>query len=275
MVEQPICNRQACRVRVPPPAQMQYDFYSSEEYKKKQSIITKENWRKGIFKFFYKREKRNCKRINCGKIFQVQLSDPKLFCSQTCSAIFNNVKRGAMPEEVKFKIASKLKGRPNPYKGVLRVPREIIVCEMPGCGNIFSNNWRKKRFCSTRCAGTRTTSPKAARGKSGIRPDISDILCFYSRWEANFARILNFLNIKWEFQPKIFKLENQRYTPDFYLPESNTYIEIKNFLSDYSKNRYDGFRKSYPDLRLVLILKEDYLKLQKRFAPLIKTWEYS
>jgi len=148
---------------------------------------------------------------------------------------------------------------------------------MPGCVNTFINKdpWRNKQFCSTKCAGTRITSPKAARGKSGIRSDISAAICFYSRWEANFARILNLLGIKWEFQSKTFDLKFQKYTPDFYLPESSTYVEIKNFLSDYSRKRDEGFRKLYADVKLALILKNDYLKLQERFAPLIKTWEYS
>jgi len=53
------------------------------------------------------------------------------------------------------------------------------------------------------------------------------------------------------------------------------YIEIKNYLSDYSKNRDQQFRELYPKLKLALILKEDYLALQRKFAPQIKEWEYN
>jgi len=256
---------------------MSYDFYNTEEYKRKQSLLTKENWKKGVFKFFYRREKRTCKRTNCGKIFEVQPSDPKLFCSQTCSAIFNNIKRGNMSDKIKLKIAEKLKGRPNPYKGVLRIPRVAMTCEMPGCGTTFINKhpWRPKRFCTIKCAGGRPTSPKAARAKAGIRPDIDPNLYFFSRWEANFARILNLLKIKWVFQPKTFSLKTQKYTPDFYIPKYNNYIEIKNFLSDYSSNRDKEFRSLYPKEKLVLILKEDYLSLQEQFSSHIKNWEFS
>ena len=36
---------------------MTHDFYNTQEYKEKQSTITKENWRKGIFDFHFRREK--------------------------------------------------------------------------------------------------------------------------------------------------------------------------------------------------------------------------
>ena len=122
--------------------------------------------------------------------------------------------------------------------------------------------------------GGMPTSPRAARAKAGIREDLGDIY-FYSRWEANFVRLLNFLDITWEYQPKTFNLMTQNYTPDFYLPQYDLYVEIKNFLSDYSAVRDQKFRQLYPHLKLLLILKENYLKLQDSFAAHIPNWEYS
>ena len=235
------------------------------------------NWQKGVFDFHYKREKRKCRREDCINIFEVPPHDPKVFCSQACAAFFNNKKRGKLSEETKLKIANKLKGRPNPYKGIILVPRLKIVCKM--CGKVFiKERWKKREFCSTVCAGRRPTSPKAAKGKNGIRSDISPHINFYSRWEANFARILNLLNIKWEFQPQTFNLKYQKYTPDFYLPEKKLYIEIKNFLSDYSLKRHQEFKELYSlysNEKLLPILKDDYLELQKQFSPFIKNWEFS
>jgi hypothetical protein len=82
------------------------------------------------------------------------------------------------------------------------------------------------------------------------------------------------LGIKWEYEPRIFDLESQNYTPDFYLPEIDTYVEIKNFLWKYSKIRDRKFRKLYPNIKLKMILKEDYLKLENKYSHLIKNWEY-
>jgi len=83
------------------------------------------------------------------------------------------------------------------------------------------------------------------------------------------------LGIPWKFQYKTFDLIFQNYTPDFFIPEHNTYIEIKNFLSDYSRKRDEAFRKLYPKEQLILILKKDYVKLQEVFAPQIEKWEFS
>lgn len=129
--------------------------------------------------------------------------------------------------------------------------------------------------CSSHFNGSKPTSPKAARAKAGVRHDIDDKTYFFSRWEANYARILNFIGAKWVHQPKRFRLKSQYYTPDFYLPESNKYIEIKNFLSDYSLKRDNEFRELYPELELELILKEDYKKLEEQYAQLIPNWEFS
>ena len=123
--------------------------------------------------------------------------------------------------------------------------------------------------------GGRPTSPRAARAKAGTRRDVSPTIYFFSRWEANYARLLNYLSVQWIHQPKTFQLETQKYTPDFYVPESDTYIEIKNYMSPYSQKRDDEFRKLYPNLKLVVILKEDYLKLQNEYAEEIPSWEFN
>lgn len=253
-------------------------FYDSLEYIARQAVLTRNAWKRGAYKHLLLNiETRECKHPNCSHAFSVPRYDPKTFCSQTCSASFNNQKRARPTLETKKKIAAAVTGLPNVNKGKVSVPR--IEGKCPKCGNIFwSQRWENRRYCSAFCAirdiGSRPTSPRAARAKAGIRPDIDPHMYFFSRWEANFARILNLRGMLWKFQPKRFQLETQKYTPDFYLPESDEYIEIKNFLSDYSKRRDDEFRRCFPKIKLTLILKADYLKLQTSFAPLIKGWEF-
>lgn len=262
---------------------MVYDFYNSKEYKRKQSIIMKENWEKGIFNFHFKREKRKCARKECGRTFEVIRSNPKIYCSNSCAAKVNNVKRGSYSEEVKLKIAKALKGRKNPHSGIgcrKKVARVEVACANPKCKKVFlMERWMNRKFCSNKCAmgviGGKPTSPKAARGKAGIRKDISETIYFYSRWEANIARLFNYLGINWTHQPKIFDLGSQNYTPDFYLPVHNLYIEVKNFLWEYSKIRDEKFRKLYPNANLILLLKKDYLELENKYSKFIKNWEYS
>ena len=51
--------------------------------------------------------------------------------------------------------------------------------------------------------------------------------------ERQFARLLDFYQIEWRYEPTSFDLDwdrdghvVQRFTPDFYLPEFDLYIEI-------------------------------------------------
>lgn len=279
MVEQRFCKAKT-EVRFPLSGSMQKTFYSSLKYRGLQRTISKKNWRLGKYSHLKKQIRKKCSRKGCDNNFLKIPSDPKVFCSSSCAASVSNIGR-CLSQNTKNKIAFALAGRPNGRKGIFLVPRVRQVCANISCEKIFFHErWKKHRkFCSNVCAiksiGSLSTSPRAARAKAGIRADIDSSVYFYSRWEANFARILNFLHIKWVHQPRRFRLKNQVYTPDFYLPELDKYIEIKNFLSDYSQRRDQEFRELYPELKLILILKNDYQNLEKLFASSIKTWEYS
>lgn len=254
-------------------------FYSSEAYRSKQSALTKKNWEAGRFEFLRKQVKRMCVRKGCKQSFVVVPHDQKKYCSQTCAAISNNTGR-TMSEAVKQRISRSLIGKPNPHKGEIKVPRIEVSCANLECSKRFLKEvWRtKRRFCSNQCAmkiiGGRPTSPKASKGKNGIRLDISSTINFYSRWEANIARLFTVLNIKWQYAPRSFDIGGQRYTPDFYLPDKDAYIEVKNFWWPYSKKRDEKFRERYPSLRLEVILKDEYVWLEKYFSHLVPHWEY-
>jgi len=86
--------------------------------------------------------------------------------------------------------------------------------------------------------------------------------------------LFNYSGVKWLHQSRVFNLGGQNYTPDFYLPDCDIYIEVKNFLWKYSKIRDEKFRRFYPNIDLVLLLKKDYLKLERKYSHLIKDWEY-
>lgn len=51
---------------------------------------------------------------------------------------------------------------------------------------------------------------------------------FRSRLEARWAVFFSELGLKFEYEPEGFELENgDKYLPDFFLPESETYVEVK------------------------------------------------
>lgn len=260
---------------------MRNNSYDLEEYRRGQALGTAIAWKQGVYDHCRASlVNRKCVREECPNTFEIKSGNRKKFCSRHCSAVHNNSLRGPHSSETRTKISASIQARRqiHPLKGKILVPRLIRHCK--NCGKSFETpRWQNHIYCGVPCSindiGGRPTSPRAARAKAGIRPDIDPHLYFFSRWEANFARILNLREVPWVFQPRVFQLETQKYTPDFYLPASDEYIEIKNFLSDYSKRRDEEFRRCFPHIKLSLILKADYLKLQATFASLIKGWEFA
>ena len=68
---------------------------------------------------------------------------------------------------------------------------------------------------------------------------------FYGKWELAYAKYLDINNIKWR-RPKetfeyIFEDKKRRYTPDFYLIDSNEYVEIKGYPTNKDFAKWDHF----------------------------------
>ena len=98
--------------------------------------------------------------------------------------------------------------------------------------------------------------PRSGKGnKIGKRDDIlidGKPGFFRSGWEANIARILNFKNINWEYEPDIFsflehgvKRGTITYCPDF--KWRGTYLEVKGYLDGRGRTAIRRFKKFYPE----------------------------
>jgi hypothetical protein len=83
-----------------------------------------------------------------------------------------------------------------------------------------------------------------------------------SSWEVAYAKYLDRQGIKWLYESKTFDLGDTTYTPDFYLPESDTYVEIKGRWFGDSKKKFDLFRKKYYSMNIILLMKKELLKLK-------------
>jgi hypothetical protein len=102
----------------------------------------------------------------------------------------------------------------------------------------------------------------ASHGKRFWYKDI----CFRSSWELAFAKFLDNTRIKWLYESKTFpiKLNNgvdATYTPDFYLTETNEYIEIKGWWRDIAKEKYECFLKQHNEK--IRIIEKQELKDSK------------
>ena len=75
-----------------------------------------------------------------------------------------------------------------------------------------------------------------------------------SSWETAYAKYLDSKNIKWEYEEKRFYFEDCSYLPDFYLPETDEYIEIKGWWRDKDKRKFYLFKENYPDINIKLLM---------------------
>lgn len=74
-----------------------------------------------------------------------------------------------------------------------------------------------------------------------------------SSYEVAYAKYLDKNNVKWLYEPKTFDLGNTTYTPDFYLPETDEYIEIKGYWREDAKIKFRLFRKLYSNERIIVL----------------------
>jgi hypoxanthine phosphoribosyltransferase len=93
--------------------------------------------------------------------------------------------------------------------------------------------------------------------------------------EKEFAQILDFYNIEWVYEPRSFPVswENDRitemFTPDFYLPGLDLYIELttmKQSLVTIKNRKVRRLQELYPDINITLLYKKDYDRLLARFG---------
>lgn len=118
-----------------------------------------------------------------------------------------------------------------------------------------------------------------SRTKSGKRKDINNIF-FRSSWEANIARYLMKNKIDWEYEPKTFVFEDIKrgcvsYTPDFYLPTLDIWIEVKGWMDDKSRVKLERFGKYFPNEseKLWLLDSNEYKIIEKKYKYIIENWE--
>lgn len=107
---------------------------------------------------------------------------------------------------------------------------------------------------------------------------------YRSRWEANYARYLEFLReagkiANWLHEPTtfLFVKEQSSYLPDFLVTLTNgeiEYHEVKGWMDDRSFTKISLMRKYHPDKKLVLIRRKEYEDIERIYSAKISGWEF-
>jgi hypothetical protein len=98
---------------------------------------------------------------------------------------------------------------------------------------------------------------------------------FANEAEAECARILDFHGIAWRYEPHSFVLEEdengrvlEAFTPDFYLPEQDTYLEVtvmKQSLVTRKHRKIRKLRERYPEVKIKLYTRRDFERLSHKY----------
>lgn len=94
--------------------------------------------------------------------------------------------------------------------------------------------------------------------------------------ERQFARLLDFYDIPWEYEPREFAVEwddsgepVKFFRPDFYLPDEDQFIEITTMnqkLVTKKNRKVRRLRELYPEVKCKIFYQRDYLSLLVKYG---------
>ena len=94
--------------------------------------------------------------------------------------------------------------------------------------------------------------------------------------EAEFAKILDFYKIGWQYEPKTFPIQwdaqgriLESFTPDFYLPDQDLYIELttqKQRLVTKKNRKIRLLKQLYPEVHLKIFYRRDVERLRQKYG---------
>ena len=96
--------------------------------------------------------------------------------------------------------------------------------------------------------------------------------------EAELARILDYYKVEWRYEPHVFPIRwnteglvVESFTPDFYLPELEMYVELttlKQSLVRKKNRKLRHLRELYPMVRIKLFYARDFRALLLKYGRL-------
>jgi hypothetical protein len=109
-----------------------------------------------------------------------------------------------------------------------------------------------------------------------MEPSIAPRPPFAHASEAEFARILDFYEVRWEYEPHVFPilwnldgLVVESFAPDFWLPDLELYIEmttLKQSLVRKKNRKLRRLRELYPGIRIKLFYGRDFRALMLKYG---------
>lgn len=179
--------------------------------------------------------------LNCNHSLEYGKKNNK-FCSSSCAATYNNIKK----DYTTFKPGPKPGFKPK-NKSLIKNKQEkpqftkinwCIVCSTPFIGN--------RKTCSEQCCKTSLSNSSKNR-KNIFNKCVIEYngIKLGSKYELEVAKSLDENFIKWNQPKPLTYFDNigkeHKYYPDFYLPDYNIFLDPKNDFLIKNPNPYHGY----------------------------------
>ena len=94
--------------------------------------------------------------------------------------------------------------------------------------------------------------------------------------EEQLAKLLDFYGVAWEYEPRTFELDHgadgqvtRAFTPDFYLPAHDLYIEVTTLrqgLVTKKNGKVRRLQELHPEVNIKVLYQRDYLGLVHKYG---------
>lgn len=115
-----------------------------------------------------------------------------------------------------------------------------------------------------------------SKSHSDVGEDMHSSTKFAHPSEREFANILTFYRIDWQYEPRTFPLQwaddgrvTESFSPDFYLPELDLYVELttlKQSLVTKKNRKLRRLRELYPQINIKLFYNRDFRSLMTKYG---------
>lgn len=247
------------------------------------------------------------------KISRMGLGNHERKASDSTKAKLSNQRKGKQPA---FDLAAHMAGKPNPFKGKKHTKSARLAISEANKAHIASHGHPKhmlgkhhteatKQAISAKNSGStvpterriRTVKTRVAKygpqwsvrpvsWKQGWREIGGQRIFARSRWEANYARYLEFLRANgeltaWQHEGETFwfnkiKRGTVSYMPDFKITNKDgsvEYHEVKGWMDDRSKTKLKRMAKYHPTVKIRLIDKHWFKHNSGKLSALLPGWE--
>jgi hypothetical protein len=94
--------------------------------------------------------------------------------------------------------------------------------------------------------------------------------------EEEFARILDFYQIRWEYEPRTFPLKfdsqgnlKEAFSPDFYLVDQDLYVELttkERRLMTLKRHKLRRLKELFPEINIKMLSRDDFHHLLLKYG---------